>query len=390
MKTWDISSEDIDRIAIGAGILGTGGGGSSYLGQLKAKAHLSAGMKIEVVLPEDLPDDANVLPLGGIGAPTVSIERIDEGHEGIRLIEAIENVSGKRIDALVADEIGGSNGIAPMLPAAQLGLPVVDADGMGRAFPETQMTSFFVGGQETAPAALTDVHGNVLVVTDARSPEMLERLMRPATIAMGCSALMSTAPISGAFLKSHGIRHSISLAWRLGDAVLSARLAKTDPVDAICTAGRGGRLLRGKVVDIARSITNGFTRGMLTVSGLGEDRGRVIEIDLQNEFIVARENGSEIATVPDLICVVDSDDGAPVSTEEIRYGIRVAILCLPAPKLLRTESALAVMGPRAFGYDLDFKPFNQPYDPAPAESYMMNPAPAGIDNPGEETRHGTS
>ena len=79
MKTWDISSEDIDRIAIGAGILGTGGGGSSYLGQLKAKVHLSEGMKIKVVLPDDLPDDATVLPLGGIGAPTVSIERIDEG-----------------------------------------------------------------------------------------------------------------------------------------------------------------------------------------------------------------------------------------------------------------------------------------------------------------------
>ena len=51
---------------------------------MKAKAQLAAGMKIKVVLPEDLPDDATVLPLGGIGAPTVSIERIDEGHEGIR------------------------------------------------------------------------------------------------------------------------------------------------------------------------------------------------------------------------------------------------------------------------------------------------------------------
>ncbi|MYI69950.1 MAG: DUF917 domain-containing protein [Boseongicola sp. SB0673_bin_14] len=390
MKAWDVSPKDIDRIAIGAGILGTGGGGSSYLGQLKAKAQLAAGMTIKVVLPEDLPDDATVLPLGGIGAPTVSIERIDEGHEGIRLIEAIEAVTGRRIDALVADEIGGANGIAPMLPAAQLGLPVVDADGMGRAFPETQMPSFFVGGQNTAPSALTDVHGNVLVVTDARSPEMLERMMRPAAIAMGCSALMSTAPMSGAFLKMHGIRHSISLAHRLGDAVLSARSAKTDPVDAICAEGRGVCLMRGKIVDAERRITNGFTRGMLTVSGLDEDRGRVVEIDLQNEFIVARENGREVATVPDLICVVDSEDGTPVSTEELKYGIRVATLCLPAPKLLRTESALAVMGPRAFGYDLDFTPFAQPYDPAPAESYAMNPASAGTNCPEEDTRNGTT
>lgn len=370
MRRWRITESDIDRIAIGAGILGTGGGGSSYMGQLMAKAHLQAGRRIEAILPEDLPEDGMVLAMGGIGAPTVSIEKMQEGHEGARLIAAIEHHTGRKVTALIADEIGGSNGISPMIPGAQLGLPVVDADGMGRAFPETQMTSFFVGGQETAPAALTDALGNTMLVTWAESPLHLERIMRASTIAMGCAAFMSTAPMSGGFIRRHGIRHSISLSWYLGEAVLAARAAKSDPVAAILAAGAGQHLIRGKVSDIERRITGGFARGKLTVLGLAEDKGRAMEIDIQNEFIVAREGGANIAMVPDLICVVDSESGLPVSTEELRYGLRVSVLCLPAPRLLRTQAALAVMGPRAFGYDFDFIPMGEPFDPAPVGAYQ--------------------
>lgn len=40
-----------------------------------------------------------------------------------------------------------------------------------------------------------------------------------------------------------------------------------------------------------------------------------------------------------------------MQTEEVRYGMRVTLLLLPAPPLLRTPQALAVVGPAAFGYD---------------------------------------
>ncbi len=105
-----------------------------------------------------------------------------------------------------------------MIPAAELGLPVVDADGMGRAFPETQMTSFFIGGQPTSPTGLADASGTVLVVTNAPSRLQLEHTMRAATIAMGCTAMMATAPMSGTFVKANGINHSVGVgdpcAWR--------------------------------------------------------------------------------------------------------------------------------------------------------------------------------
>ena len=356
MKYWTLTEADIDRIAIGCGILGTGGGGSTYHGSLRAKALLRAGKRIRMVRPADMAPDAQIIGIGGIGAPTVGIEKIAEGGEGVRLLNAIERHLGRKVDALLGDEVGGGNGIAPMLTAAMADLPVVDADGMGRAFPEVQMTTFFIHGQAVQPAALADADGNVLIVTEATTPKMLEKLLRAGTIAMGCTALMITAPMSGDFVRRFGVPHTTSQAWSLGDAVLTARATKADPVEAILKQSGGVRLMRGKVTDIGRRVMAGFTRGKLAAEGLDADAGRSLTVDIQNEYLIAREGEKIITMVPDLICIVDTETGRAIGTEELRYGLRIDVLSMPAPVLLRSELALASVGPRAFGYDFDFVP----------------------------------
>lgn len=359
MTAWELSEADLEAIAAGAGILGTGGGGSPYLAFLMAREQLRAGLKIRVIDPDDLAADDLVLPLGGIGAPTVGIERIDNGDEGARLVQMIERTTGKKITALIADEIGGGNSLAPMFAAAQLDLPVVDADGMGRAFPETQMTSFFIYGQPVAPAALTDAMGNSLVVTHATSADQLENIMRAATTSLGCSAMMSTPPMAGDFVRRYAIPRTVRQAWTLGNAVQKALKNKTDPVEAILCEAGGRLLIKGKVVDVTKEIDGGFVRGVVTIDGISEDRDRQMLIDIQNEYLVATEQGKQHAMVPDLICMVDLETGRSIGTEEQRYGLRVAVLVLPAPVLLTTPVALESVGPRAFGYDFDFIPMTQ-------------------------------
>ncbi|MCH8871094.1 MAG: DUF917 family protein, partial [Chloroflexi bacterium] len=81
-----------------------------------------------------------------------------------------------------------------------------------------------------------------------------------------------------------------------------------------------------------------------------------MEIEFQNENLVARLDGETVCIVPDLICIVDSDRGEPITTELLRYGFRVTVLGFPAPSLWTSPEGLQVVGPRAFGYDLDFAP----------------------------------
>jgi uncharacterized protein len=48
-------------------------------------------------------------------------------------------VVGGRFSALLCAEVGGGNCLEPLVVGARLGLPVTDADLMGRAFPELQV-----------------------------------------------------------------------------------------------------------------------------------------------------------------------------------------------------------------------------------------------------------
>ena len=353
-KDWLLSESDLEAIALGAGILGTGGGGSPYLAFLMAREELRAGRNIRIISPDQLTEEDLVLPLGGIGAPTVSIEQMENGDEGCNLVAAIEQLSNRKVTALIADEIGGGNGLSPMSTAARLKLPIVDGDGMGRAFPETQMTSFFIYGQPTAPAAITDASGNTLIISQASSPEKLEQIMRPITVTMGCTAMMSTPPMKGDFIRKYAIPKTLTQAWQLGCAVNNAIKNKSNPVDAIIAETTGQLLLKAKVIDVAQNIDSGFVRGVLTLEGIDSDRGRTMKIDVQNEYLVATEGGQQRAMVPDLICIVDLETGRSIGTEDQRYGLRVAVIAIPAPILLTTKQALESVGPRAFGYDFDY------------------------------------
>ena len=110
---------------------------------------------------------------------------------------------------------------------------------------------------------------------------------------------------------------------------------------------------KNEIIDIDRRTVQGFARGKLRISAF-DNFEKQLEIDFQNENLIARNGGQALCTVPDLITIVSLEDGEPIGTESLRYGLRVAVLALPAPKELKTPEALAVVGPRAFGYDLDF------------------------------------
>jgi uncharacterized protein len=136
--------------------------------------------------------------------------------------------------------------------------------------------------------------------------------------------------------------------------VREARRAHADPIAAILDLESGKRLFGGKVEDVDRRVTAGFLRGSVRLRGLDDDRGRSYRIDFQNEFLVGYLDGRADVTVPELICVLDSESGEAVGTEVLRYGQRATVIALPAHPLFLTDRGLAHAGPRAFGYDLDF------------------------------------
>jgi DUF917 family protein len=352
---WKATAHDLEAIAIGAGILGTGGGGNPYIGQLRARQAIERWGPVTVLAPEELPEDSRVVCVGGIGAPTVGIEKVRD-LQSYHALRAIEAFTGEEATALISNEIGGSNSVEPLIPAAMAGLPVVDADGMGRAFPELQMKTFFVYGVPCCPMAIADEKGNSVIVRETISPKWAERLARSITVQMGCVACYAVAPMSAEQVRRTAVPNTLSLARDLGNAVKDARSRGRDPLDAILETCPGKVLFSGKVVDLDRRTTAGFARGTLTIDGMDAFSGERMVIEFQNENLIARRDGEIVCTVPDLICAVATDLGDPVTTELMRYGLRVTILGFPAPELWTTTEGLSVAGPQVFGYDTNYVP----------------------------------
>lgn len=348
-----VTLEDIPAIAIGAGILGTGGGGNPYLGGLHLREVMRQYGEAKVIDPFDLPDDALVPMCGYIGAPTASIEKIEQGEELLRALRTLEKHLGKSATAIGIAEIGGANSMSPLVLAIQSGLPVVDCDAMGRAFPELPMSVFFFeGGVPVTPLAMVDAAGNQVVIPSTINAKWAENLARNLATSMGATAGLVGSPVTGAQVKQYGVHYTMSLARDLGHKVLTT--TEEDIPSVIVDALQGKIILRGKITDVQRRTTQGFARGDLMIQSFNGRENLYIEF--QNEYLIARLNGEVVASVPDLISIVVEDTGEPISTEVLRYGMRVAVLAIPAAQALKTPKALAVVGPRAFGYDIDFHP----------------------------------
>jgi DUF917 family protein len=252
--------------------------------------------------------------------------------------------------------------------AAHLELPVVDADAMGRAFPEAQMTSFAIADLQMYPLTLADVRDNSVIVATAASWKWMERLSRKACVEVGSVAATCKAPRTGREVKDWGILYTQTKAIGLGRTVQEARRRHDDPIAAILKAEHGKLMFRGKVQDVARRTTEGFLRGTATLDGLDADRGSSFKLAFQNEWAVGWRDDQPCVMTPDLICVIDSVTGNAIGTETLRYGQRVTVIALPAPPILLTPKGIEHVGPRAFGYDLDFRSvFGQAGANAPAD-----------------------
>ncbi len=353
----DLNESDIEALAIGAAILGTGGGGNPYIGKLRCLQELRRGKRVRLMSLYELDDDALVMSLGGIGAPTVSIEKLPEGNEGMRALRALEEFCGRKINALISSEIGGGNALEPIITAATAGIPVVDGDGMGRAFPEMQMTTISIYGHRSTPAAMADEHGNVVLFQKAVSEVWFERLARSTVVTMGGTAIGAEAPFSGHYAKQAAVPGTVTQAITLGNLVLKANREHISAIPLICDQESGVHLINAKIVDLKRHLRGGFSVGEILLEGIDSHSGTQAKVEFQNEFLSFERNGVVEVCVPDLVVILDVDSGRAITTEVLRYGQRVAVLALPCHALLRTPKALAVVGPQAFGLEgVEYRP----------------------------------
>jgi DUF917 family protein len=355
----DLTDADLDDLAVGAAVLGTGGGGDPYIGKLLARGAIAEHGPVPLVSLDELPDDAHVVTTGGMGAPTIIIEKLPSGEEALSALRYHERMTGKKATHIMPFEAGGLNSCIPIMLAAQAGLPLVDADGMGRAFPQLEMETFNVYGVDACPVAVADEKGNLALI-ETRTAARAEWLARGLTIRMGGQSYLVEYPMDGATARRVSVPATVSLAQGIGRVLREARAARVGMLDALIAYlgtthyDHAEKLGSGKVADIARKVENGWSIGVVTIAPF--DGGDPYKIKIQNENLVCQRGARTLAVVPDLISILDIDTAEAIPTERLRYGQRVDILGIRVPPIMRTPEALAVFGPKAFGLDVPYRP----------------------------------
>ncbi|MGC4191054.1 MAG: DUF917 domain-containing protein [Thermomicrobiales bacterium] len=353
-----ITIDQLDDMAMGAAVLGTGGGGNPYIGKLMARSAMRGKPPVQMLSFDDLDDDDLIAPTAMMGAPTVMVEKVPSGEEIVSAFLALQELYGRPFRATMSIEAGGVNSLVPLTVAARLGIPLVDGDSMGRAFPEIQMVTATLVGVKATPMALADDKGNS-VIFNTIDNRWTETFARSVTVDMGAAAYMSNYVMTGKQLKEAGIGGTMTLIEEIGRAIRESHRQHTDPIRTVLEVTHGYRVWTGKIADIARRTVGGFARGTAKVEGMGGYVGRTLDVDFQNEFLIARTDDDVLVTVPDLITMLDAETGEPITTEDLRYGFRVVVIGIPCDSRWRTADGLDLVGPRYFGYDVPFVPVEQ-------------------------------
>ncbi len=341
----------IDDIALGATVLGTGGGGDPYSGALMAKRAIALAEKPVQLIPlENVQDNWMTVPSSMIGAPTVAIEKINSDNQMLLAFEAMEQALQTDIAATYPIEIGGFNSLIPILIAAKKGIPVVDCDAMGRAFPESQMVTFYLDGLPSAPNTLADERGNV-VILHPLDGVWSERFARPITEQMGGSASMCDYPMRGKELKRSALGATLTRAMKIGQAIREANEAGESGVHSVLNIVGGRRIISGKITDVERHTSGGFVKGTVTIQKLkhakAPSEAAQVKVQFQNELLLAHKDEQKglcqenlLACTPDLISILDHETGHPITTEQLRYGQRVDLIAYPCDPKWRTEKGI--------------------------------------------------
>jgi DUF917 family protein len=356
-RPWVVSGDDLDAIALGAGILGSGGGGPPELGKLLVLEALRRCEPITIVPLNSLPEATLVVAVAQVGTPMVFLERLAQGSEPARAVRALEAHLGIRAGAVMCDEIGGTNSMTPLLAAAHLGLPVVDADAMGRAFPSLNMNTISIYAEKPVPCAFSDDESNTVIVPGTLDAEVTERVGRAVTVALGGISYIARPAPDGPARRNGIIPGSYSRARAIGWAIRSA-VERRSLIGVDLHAVRGRVVFHGLITNVSRRSTPGPVHGAMTIEGQLEGFLGTVRVEFQNEYLIAYSDTSSLVVTPDAIGLVDDETGESIGADEVRAGRHVLLIGFRADQRMTTPAALRLVGPTAFGYDRDYHPLD--------------------------------
>jgi DUF917 family protein len=370
------TKEDVADIIRGLTLMGTGGGGRPDMGLDYLLPHIQEGKRIRLTPAEGIPDDAWTCSVFGMGsiAPQKTLSSSEREALGygdwvvakpmVGAIRELELYAGCRIEAVIPFELGAGNTTAPIDAAVRCGIKIIDGDYAGRAVPELAQTTPALFGHAFEPAAVCDPWGNVLIMKKTASLPVAERIGKMISIATKLPDIKAPCAHAGFLLRGREMKKlvipgGVSRSLEIGRRIRQALNAEEDPASAAAKAMAGWIIFRGRVAGKEWESRDGYMFGNTTIQGQGPDEGHILKIWFKNENHVTYRDEKGYVTSPDLITLIDARRGEPYTNTVLEEGMEVAVLGSRAEEKYRSPRGVALLGPRYFGFDMDYVPIEK-------------------------------
>lgn len=363
------NNQDIEDFTIGCCFFGTGGGGPPIFGQRMLLDALNAGKEIKIIDANLIQDEQWIVTpyLMGTSGPETEVQQKAKKAYGLNEIKVSnmptaatrllleQHLPSISLSAVVSYEIGAAATAGAMATAAWLGVPIIDADYVGRSVPEVIQMLPVANDIDLCPIANADAYGNEAIIHASMNRQMTERIGKALASAsfglVGQATLLSQAKK----LKPYMLPKTLTNALKVGQIIRKVAGSKSDLNDQL------NRLIGSKIIfEGAISTFNGYEQdgyyvGDIFVDGENDFKNSQLKIWFKNENHIAWLDEKVYITSPDLISIIDESNGQPLTNSQLKTGLRIVIFGTPSHAQWRSGKALALLEPRYFGFDFPAK-----------------------------------
>lgn len=364
-----LTRPDLLDILTGCTILGTGGGGDMAEGVGLIDDALAKGKTFNLVTLDEAPPDALISTPYMLGAISALPREEEAAYARLPRIDApaillayarFQKYLRQEFYGTVCCELGGSNTAVAFYAAAMSGHMIIDADPAGRAVPEITHSTYYINDLPIAPIVLANEFGEVMILENVHDDLRAEAIVRALSIVSRNDIAAIDHALQVQDIRNALIPGTITLAQTVGRAYREAHETGRDTAEAVARTGDGAVMFRGQISDCDWRTEDGFTHGSITIAGYDDHRDQTYRIKLKNENMIGFLNDVVHATIPDLICLMDTESGRPISNPDYAIGMQVAVVILPAAIEFTSARGLAAFGPAYVGLE---QPFRSPLKP---------------------------
>jgi uncharacterized protein len=360
----NLSKIEIEDLIIGATILGVGGGGSPDDGLRSLIEQYDRGKKLTIASLDEFDQGDRIASPYFVGSvapsqPKKNITKVVDDPIA-RAFKLLEKRVSQKIAGTIATEIGGGNTAASLAIAAKLGIPMVDGDLMGRAGPELHQSTVHIFSFSMAPSAIVSETGNEFVVERYAAIDDYEALARYASVISGGHVAVADCPLLVSDAKRCVIQGTITQCIGIGRARRESNELGKDPVEAVAgKLSNGKRIFEGRVSEYSWKDEKGFLLGEAHLSGTGKYEGKKLRSWIMNEHIMCWIDDKPAVMPPDLIMFLDPTTGLGITSDKLKKSMQVVVAGSSINKMWRNEKGLALFGPKHFGFEYDYVPFER-------------------------------